>query len=101
MIQIETQEAVDAVDGYLAIDGVDVLFLGPTDLSQSLGHPGDLRHPDVLAAQERVAKAVVGLTRSSDLRRHRRHEPRMAGPRGTLFHDVAGAVPPGRDDRPT
>ena len=60
VIHIETQVAVDAIDDYLAIDGVDVLFLGPTDLSQSLGHPGDTRHPDVLAALERVAAAVVG-----------------------------------------
>jgi 4-hydroxy-2-oxoheptanedioate aldolase len=60
VIHIETQDAVDAIDDYLAIDGVDVLFLGPTDLSQSLGHPGDTRHPDVLAALERVARAVVG-----------------------------------------
>jgi 4-hydroxy-2-oxoheptanedioate aldolase len=60
VIQVETQAAVDAIDDYLAIDGVDVLFLGPTDLSQSLGHPGDLGHPDVLAALERVAAAVIG-----------------------------------------
>jgi 4-hydroxy-2-oxoheptanedioate aldolase len=60
VIHIETQDAVDAIDEYIAIDGVDVLFLGPTDLSQSLGHPGDLRHPDVLRAMERVADAVVG-----------------------------------------
>ena len=59
VIHIETQDAVDAIDAYLAIDGVDVLFLGPTDLSQSLGHPGDLKHPDVLAALDRVADAVV------------------------------------------
>ena len=60
VIQVETQEAVDAIDDYLGVDGVDVLFLGPTDLSQSLGHPGDLRHPSVLAAMDRVADAVVG-----------------------------------------
>jgi 4-hydroxy-2-oxoheptanedioate aldolase len=60
VIQVETQDAVDAIDDYLAIDGIDVLFLGPTDLSQSLGHPGDLRHPDVLSAMERVADAVLG-----------------------------------------
>jgi 4-hydroxy-2-oxoheptanedioate aldolase len=60
VIQVETQEAVDAIDEYLKVDGVDVLFLGPTDLSQSLGHPGDLRHADVLRAMDRVADAVVG-----------------------------------------
>ena len=60
VIQVETQDAVDAIDDYLAIDGIDVLFLGPTDLSQSLGHPGELDHPDVVAAMDRVADAVVG-----------------------------------------
>jgi 2-keto-3-deoxy-L-rhamnonate aldolase RhmA len=60
VIQVETQDAVDAIDDYLKVDGIDVLFLGPTDLSQSLGHPGDLRHPDVLEAMDRVADAVVG-----------------------------------------
>ena len=60
VIHIETQDAVDAIDDYLAVDGVDVLFIGPTDLSQSLGHPGDLKHADVLRAMDRVADAVVG-----------------------------------------
>ena len=60
VIQVETQDAVDAIDDYLKIDGIDVLFLGPTDLSQSLGHPGDLDHPEVLAALDRVADAVIG-----------------------------------------
>jgi 4-hydroxy-2-oxoheptanedioate aldolase len=60
VIQVETRDAVDAIDDYLKIDGVDVLFLGPTDLSQSLGHPGDLDHPEVLAALDRVADAVIG-----------------------------------------
>jgi 4-hydroxy-2-oxoheptanedioate aldolase len=59
VIHIETQEAVDAIEEYVAIDGVDVLFLGPTDLSQSLGHPGDTSHPDVIAAMLRVAEVVV------------------------------------------
>jgi 4-hydroxy-2-oxoheptanedioate aldolase len=60
VIHIETQDAVDAIDEYIGIDGVDVLFIGPTDLSQSLGHPGDLKHADVLRAMDRVAEAVVG-----------------------------------------
>ena len=102
VIQIETQDAVDAIDDYLAIDGVDVLFLGPTDLSQSLGHPGDLRHPDVLAALERVADAVVGSDKILGIYAgDGGHDPRVVGPRRALLHDVAGAVPAGRDDRRT
>ncbi len=59
VVHIETREAVDAIEQYVAIDGVDVLFLGPTDLSQSLGHPGKAGHPDVVAAMQRVAEVVV------------------------------------------
>jgi 4-hydroxy-2-oxoheptanedioate aldolase len=59
VVHIETQEAVEAVEDYVAIDGVDVLFIGPTDLSHSLGHAGEPGHPDVVAAMERVAEVVV------------------------------------------
>jgi 4-hydroxy-2-oxoheptanedioate aldolase len=59
IVHIETREAVDAIEDYVAIDGVDVLFLGPTDLSQSMGHPGRPDHPDVAAAMERVAAVVA------------------------------------------
>lgn len=59
VVHIETREAVAAIEEYVAIDGVDVLFLGPTDLSQSMGHPGNPGHPDVVAAMERVAEVVV------------------------------------------
>jgi 4-hydroxy-2-oxoheptanedioate aldolase len=59
VIHIETIEAVDAIEDYVAIDGIDVLFIGPTDLSHSLGHPGDLDHPAVVSAMERVRSSVV------------------------------------------
>lgn len=59
IIHIETAAAVEAAADYTAVDDVDVLFIGPTDLSHSLGHPGELSHPEVVAAMERVAEAVV------------------------------------------
>ena len=59
VVHIETAEAVSAVDGYVAVDGVDVLFIGPTDLSHSLGRPGETDHPEVEAAMQRVIDAVV------------------------------------------
>jgi 4-hydroxy-2-oxoheptanedioate aldolase len=59
VLHIETAEAVEAIDELVAIDGVDVLYLGPIDLSQSLGHTGEPNHPAVVAAMERVAEAVV------------------------------------------
>ena len=59
IVHIETIQAVEVVEEYVAIDDVDVYFLGPTDLSHSLGHPGDASHPEVVEAMERVAAAVV------------------------------------------
>lgn len=59
VIHIETAQAVDAIGDYVDVDDVDVLFLGPTDLSHSLGHPGEVDHPEVVAAMEVVAEAVI------------------------------------------
>ncbi|MEA2001083.1 MAG: aldolase/citrate lyase family protein [Actinomycetota bacterium] len=59
IIHIETAEAAAAVEEYTAVDDVDVLFIGPTDLSHSLGHPGNPGHPDVQQVMEQVAEVVV------------------------------------------
>jgi len=56
-IQIETQQAVEECDDIAAIDGVDLLFVGPADLSQSLGVTGEFMHPQCLEAIDRVAAA--------------------------------------------
>ena len=57
-IQIETLEAVEIVDQIAAVEGVDWLFIGPNDLSVTLGVPGELLHPKCVAALERVSEAV-------------------------------------------
>lgn len=56
-IQVETLGAVEEVDQIAAIDGVDLLFVGPSDLSQSLGVTGQFFHEDCIAAIDRVAAA--------------------------------------------
>lgn len=56
-IQIETKQSVDEVDAIAAIDGVDLLFIGPSDLSQAYGVTGDFFHPDCIAAIDKVAEA--------------------------------------------
>ncbi len=55
LCQIEHVDGLDALDDILAVDGVDGFFVGPYDLSASLGHPGEFDHPDVVAALERIA----------------------------------------------
>jgi 2-keto-3-deoxy-L-rhamnonate aldolase RhmA len=58
MIQIEGPPAVDQAAEIAAIDGVDVLFVGPTDLSHALGTPGEITSPEYRNAIERVGKAA-------------------------------------------
>lgn len=56
---IETAEAVRRLDELLAVDGIDVYFIGPTDLSVSLGHPGQIDHPEVQATIADVIRRTV------------------------------------------
>jgi 4-hydroxy-2-oxoheptanedioate aldolase len=61
VLHIEGQKGVDELDSILALPGVDVVFIGPYDLSQSLGIPGQVKHPRVrekmLDVLERTRKA--------------------------------------------
>ncbi len=60
IVQIESVRALEEVERIAATPGVDCLFVGPADLAASLGHLGDTKHPDVLAALDRVAAAAKG-----------------------------------------
>ena len=54
VVQIETAGALNALDEIVAVKDVDVLFVGPNDLSQALGVPGHYDDPRYIAAVERV-----------------------------------------------
>lgn len=49
-VQIESRAGVAAVREIAAIDGVDCIFVGPSDLAAALGHLGNAAHPEVQAA---------------------------------------------------
>jgi len=57
-VQIETADAVDAAAEIAAVDGIDGVFVGPSDLAASLGLLGQQTHPDVPAAVLRAFAAV-------------------------------------------
>jgi 2-dehydro-3-deoxyglucarate aldolase/4-hydroxy-2-oxoheptanedioate aldolase len=57
-IQIEHADAVADVEQIAAVRGVDLLFIGPADLSQSMGIPAEWEHPRLWQAIERVAAAA-------------------------------------------
>lgn len=57
--QIETLEGIANAASIAQTEGVDVVFIGPNDLSQSLGQPGRLEHPDVQRAFDQITEAVL------------------------------------------
>lgn len=57
VVMIEHIDAVNAIDSILAVPGIDAYIIGPYDLSGSMGRPGDLNHPDVQTAINRILEA--------------------------------------------
>ena len=66
VIQLEGQQAMENLDEILDVEGVDIVFIGPYDLSQSLGIPGEITHPRVLDQMREIVSraaekgAIVG-----------------------------------------
>ncbi|MGD8340602.1 MAG: aldolase/citrate lyase family protein [Gammaproteobacteria bacterium] len=57
IVQAEHALAVENIEGIATVEGLDAVFLGPYDLSASLGHPGEIDHPVVVEAIEHVTEA--------------------------------------------
>lgn len=59
IMQIETVEAVENIEAIAQVDGVDALFVGPSDLSASMGYIGQPQHPEVKATIEKAFARIV------------------------------------------
>jgi 2-keto-3-deoxy-L-rhamnonate aldolase RhmA len=59
-VMLENETAVENVDDILAVPELGFVFVGPSDLSISLGHPFETTHPDVLDAIETIRAAAIG-----------------------------------------
>jgi 2-keto-3-deoxy-L-rhamnonate aldolase RhmA len=56
VVQLETPQALAALDSIAAVPGVDALFVGPADLSGAIGLPGQTMHAEVMALMTRAAR---------------------------------------------
>ncbi|HSV53126.1 MAG TPA: 4-hydroxy-2-oxoheptanedioate aldolase [Burkholderiaceae bacterium] len=59
LVQVETREALARIDEIAAVEGVDGVFIGPADLSASMGLIGQPTHPQVKAAIEGAIRAIA------------------------------------------
>ena len=67
IVQVESPSAVEHAAEIAAIDGVDVLFVGPTDLSHSLGLPGQFDDPAFIDALRHVVAAAEGAGKAAGI----------------------------------
>ena len=58
LLQVETQQAINNIEEIAAVEGVDGVFIGPSDLSGSMGHIGNPSHPEVVAAIEHAIEVI-------------------------------------------
>jgi 4-hydroxy-2-oxoheptanedioate aldolase len=56
IIQIEGKKGLENIDNILQVEGIDIVFIGPYDLSQSMGVPGQTNHPKVIKAMKMVTE---------------------------------------------
>jgi 2-keto-3-deoxy-L-rhamnonate aldolase RhmA len=63
-VQLEHAEAIRNVEAILAVEGIDVLFIGPSDLSQSMGHLGNPKAPPVAKAIDETLARIVAAGRT-------------------------------------
>ncbi len=64
ILQLEGKKALENLDEILNVEGIDIIFIGPYDLSQSLGYPGQVSHPEVIRKMKLVtdnarAKGII------------------------------------------
>ena len=67
LAQVESVKAIDNLPELLAVEGIDVYFIGPSDLSQDMGHAGEFDHPEVEAQIQRARKSILDANRCAGI----------------------------------
>jgi 4-hydroxy-2-oxoheptanedioate aldolase len=65
LVQLESKAALAEIEAIAAIDGVDGLFIGPSDLAADFGRLGDPKHPEVQAAIQDAARQIRAMGKSA------------------------------------
>lgn len=85
LVQIESQKAVEALDDILAVEGVDGVFIGPADLSASLGYIGQPNHPEVVKVIEQSIDKIVAADKAPGILMADKAQAKRYIERGALF----------------
>ena len=67
LVQLETKAALNKIEAVAAVEGVDGIFIGPSDLAAAFGHLGNPKHPEVQAAIKDAATRIRGAGKSAGM----------------------------------
>jgi 4-hydroxy-2-oxoheptanedioate aldolase len=67
LVKAETRESIANLDAIAATEGVDGVFIGPSDLSAAMGHVGNPGHPEVQAAIEDAVKRIINAGKAAGI----------------------------------
>jgi len=67
LVQIETRAALEQLEAISCVEGVDGVFIGPADLSASLGHLGELQHPETQSALQDAGRRLSRLGKAAGI----------------------------------
>ena len=92
LVQVETRTALDQIDAIAAVDGIDGVFIGPSDLAASLGHLGNPQHVDVQKAMENAVRRLKAIGKPAGILTGNEDEARRYIDWGYLFVAVGADV---------
>ncbi|HTR35515.1 MAG TPA: 4-hydroxy-2-oxoheptanedioate aldolase [Bryobacteraceae bacterium] len=67
LVQVETRKGLDNLDAIASVEGVDGVFIGPSDLSAALGHLGNANHPEVQSTIEDMIRRIRAAGRAAGI----------------------------------
>ena len=92
LVQAETRTALDQLEDIAKVDGIDGVFIGPSDLAASLGHIGDMQHPVVQKAIEDAGRRLKAVGKPAGILTPNEEEARRYIAWGYTFVAVGADV---------
>jgi 4-hydroxy-2-oxoheptanedioate aldolase len=92
LVQVETRTALDQLEAIAKVEGIDGVFIGPSDLAASLGHLGNPQHADVQNAMQDAVKRLKALKKPAGILTGNEEEARRYIDWGYLFVAVGADV---------
>lgn len=92
LVQVETRQSLDAIEAIARVEGVDGVFIGPSDLAASLGHLGNPQHADVQAAMKDAVERLTKVGKPAGILTGNEDEARRYIDWGYLFVAVGSDV---------